>query len=290
MDACSPASVWTRDGLYAGSFRDDVGAPAKLEGWQALAYGAQRTKTQGPVIGDDNHWGQVVQTADGDVIWGQMGGNNTPFYRITGWDGWERQEGEITLHASAPAAKREGTGLAAEYFRNGDLSGKPALQIVDPLIAFGAMRGDHREVKPLRSWPREVEEFSASWTGSIEAPLSEDFTFRVYLYGDESSNTGSRVRLWIGERLIIDAWDDVSLKALQTAQWRFTRGLQSEPISLRAGERLSAKIEFASPGGADAHLHLYWGSPSFDLRHVPQAYLYPEQTRTVTKDAKRGSQ
>jgi hypothetical protein len=291
MDACSPANVWTRDGLYAGSFRDDVGAPTKPEGWQTLVYGAQRTNGVAAFILDDNHWGQVVQTADGDVMWGQMGVNNTPFYRITGWDGWERQEGEITLRTSAPAAKRQGTGLAAEYFRNSDLSGKPDLRSLDPVIAFGPMHGDHRDMKPLHSWPRETSgsAFSASWTGSIEAPLTEDFTFKIYLYGDEPSKTGSKVRLWIGERLIIDAWDEVSVKPLSTTQWRSTRGLQSEPISLRAGERLPAKIEFASPGSADAHLHLYWGSPSFDLRHVPQAYLYPAQSRNAARQGNAGN-
>ena len=81
-----------------------------------------------------------------EVLWGVLRDNNTAFYRIGGWDGWERQHGKLTLKAAPPAARRQGDGLKAAYFANTDLSGMPVLERIDPTIWFGPMRGDHREV------------------------------------------------------------------------------------------------------------------------------------------------
>src|SRR5437764_988254 len=51
---------------------------------------------------------------------------------------------------------------------------------------------------------------------------------------------------------------------------QYTRDVNSAPIALRAGRRVPIQIEYASPGGADAHLHLYWSSRSCDPRHIPR--------------------
>jgi hypothetical protein len=272
MDACSPASVWTRDGLYAGAFTDDVGRPADLEAWQALAYKKQAH--------DDNQWGQVTETSRGDVLWGQLRDNSTPYYRITGWKGWERQRGELSLDRPSPAARKKGQGLTGEYFAAANLSGEPVLRRPDPEIGFGTMHGDHGEIKApdYRIKSRETRKLpqadpvSVRWTGALEAPLSEEFTFRMYTYG--SGKAGARVRLWIGDQLVIDSWEKIVLEHFEK-RWDFTRELSSPPIPLTAGQLVPIKIEHASPGAPDEHLHLYWASRSFDLRHVPRAYLYP---------------
>jgi hypothetical protein len=279
MDACSPAGVWTRDGLYAGALNDDVGLPTKLDGWEARAY---RKK-----VHDDNQWGQLTETADGDVLWGQLRDNSTPFYRITGWKHWERQNDRITLDTAAVPALRRGTGLTVEYFASAELGGTPVVRANDPEIRFGAMRGDHRMVRAaslrVRSELRKLspeEPFSARWTGSVEAPLSEEFTFRIYSYGKNES--GDRVRLWIDGKLVIDAWDKIKLERFQT-DWYYTRELASPPIALLAGKRVPIKIEYVAHGGTDEHLHLYWMSRSFDQRHVPRAYLYPAGNERKTR-------
>ena len=51
------------------------------------------------------------------------------------------------------------------------------------------------------------------------------------------------------------------------------RELSSPPIQLHAGQKLPVRIEYASPGGPQEHIHLYWMSRSFDLRHVPQLFI-----------------
>jgi hypothetical protein len=285
MDACAPASVWTRDGLYAGAFSDDVGLPTKLEGWQAVAF-RQRPH-------DDNQWGQVLETSAGDVLWGQMRDNTTPFFRIAGWKNWERKNGQLTLKATVPPAKRNGSGLLGAYFATPDLTGEPVFTKVDSLIQFGPMRGDHRQVLAGPNWfhqrdPRLVSQdapVSVRWTGSIEGPLSEDFTFRVYIYGLRRS--GARVRLWIANKLAIDSWNNITLEQFKTG-WPYTRELISAPIPLLAGKRVPIRIEYATPRIADAHLHLYWSSSSFDLRHVPTVYLYPDEADVDSSQVRAG--
>ncbi len=285
MDACSPASVWTRDGLYAGAFDDDTGISPAKDGWEALAFRKHH---------NDNQWGPVIETPAGDVLWGQMRDNSTPFYRITGWEHWERQQGQLMLKAPAAVARRKGTGLTGEYFASPDLTGKPVLSRVDPEIWLGAMRGQFRPFKapPFRSAARELrkispeEAMSARWTGAVEAPVSEDFTFRVYLYGQKSS--GARVRLWIADKLVIDAWEEIVLEQFQTS-WYITRELVSSPIPLEVGRLVPVRIEYSSPGGPNEHLHLYWESRSCDLRHVPKVHLYPgEAAARTSKSDKSG--
>jgi hypothetical protein len=272
MDACSPANVWTRDGLYAGAFNDDVGIGTNLEGWQARAF---RKK-----VHDDNQWGQLTETADGDVLWGQLRDNSTPFYRITGWDHWQRQQGPLTLETTSTAATRKGEGLMGAYFASFELSGTPFHRRVDREIAFGPMHGDHRVVKVAGFGVKRGQSrtstadapLSVRWTGALEAPLSEDFTFRIYTYGKQDA--GARVRLWIDGMLVVDSWDGITLRG-SLKDWRFTRELSSPAVALTAGKLVPIKIEYASAGGEDEHLHLYWMSRSYDLRHVPKEYLYP---------------
>jgi hypothetical protein len=286
MDACGPAGVWTRDGLYAGAFNDDIGLPAKLEPWKELAF-------RGPAH-DDNQWGQILETSTGDVLWGQMRGNSTPYFRITGWKDWERKRGELTLKTDSLAAQRKGIGLVGTYFATPDLSGEPIFTRIDQRIQFGRMRGAYHEVAAGPSWfnqrdPRLLSQdapVSVRWTGWLEGPLSEDFTFRVYAYGKGQS--GAKVRLWVGDKCVIDSWQHIKLERFKT-EWHMTRELVSEPIPLRVGARIPIRIEYASPRIPEAHLHLYWSSPSFDLRHVPTAYLYAEQVRADYQDKSASS-
>ena len=86
---------------------------------------------------------------------------------------------------------------------------------------------------------------------------------------------GSRVRLWIDGKLVIDSWDGVQ-PGKTKVNWWVTQNLTSGPISLTAGKRVPIKLEFSAAGGDLAHLHLYWESRNWDMRHIPGALLYPE--------------
>jgi hypothetical protein len=274
LDACSPATVWTQDGLYAGSFLDG----RAQDGLPEFAY--QR------FFDDDNHWGQVLQTPTGEVVWGAMSDQSTLFYRIQGWDGWERHSGTLALEGEAPSARGRGTGLRAEYFDNTHLAGEPVLSRVDPDIWFGPLWGAFRELKARNGFldPHRIQvfnqaSFSARWSGFLESPLTEPFVFTVYVYGacpEPNKLLGSKVRLWINQERIIDEWNQVHDGDL--GGWTRTRMCSSGPIALKAGQQVPIRLEYFATGGDQAHLHLYWKSASFDSRHVPRKYLYPKDS------------
>jgi hypothetical protein len=234
-------------------------------------------------MGDDSTCGDLVTTATGEVIWGAISDESTLYYRIEGWDNWERYAGKITLKQASPAPLATGTGLTCEYFDNLNFAGKPALTRLDPDIWFGPVWGDSREIKARRGWFTNNENPSfnpgsctSRWTGFIEAPFTEDFLFVVYLYGQRPGPNelfGSRVRLWIDGKKIIDEWDRVKF---QKPDGMRTRDCHSIKIPMRAGKLVPLKLEYAGVGGAEAHLHLYWQSPSLDMRHIPQKYFYPK--------------
>jgi len=290
LDACEPASVWTSDGLFAGSLygqRLDDGLPD-------LAYNR--------IYHDDNHWGLVLETrpitgqgstlnpqpSTLDTLWGGMSDNSTPIYRIRGWDHWERQSGRLVVSNPAPAARWKGSGLSAEYFANSDLSGTPKLRRRDADIWFGPMWGDHSEVVARSTWFSKAESLglspgncSARWTGFFEPPLSENFTFVVYTYGETTLDrqqkkriSGSKIRLWVNGQLVINEWQDVKPEKIN--KWVRTRPCTSDPVTLIAGQPVPIKLEYVAAGDDEAHLHLFASSDSFDLRHVPHALLYPE--------------
>jgi hypothetical protein len=276
LDARSPATVWTRDGLYAGSFLDR----RANDGLPDAIYEKPPTMR---LIRNDHGWGQVLETPAGDVIWGALSFQSTPFFRIRGWDGWERHGGTLVLDEPMPAARWQGTGLRGEYFSNIDLRGEPVLTRTDPNLWFGPLSGDHRQFKARNPWfimresqPLDPGSCSARWTGFVEAPLTDEYYFIAYTYGraDQNKKSGSKVRLWIDGKQAIDEWSQVGLKKAESSIR--TRGCQSVPIALRAGQRVPIRLDYAASGGNEAHLHLYWRSGALDQRHVPQSLLYPD--------------
>jgi len=272
LDAREPASVWTRDGLYVGSLY----AEHTVDGLPHNSYNE--------VYQNDNHWGLIMQTSKGDILWGGMSHNSTPIYRIRGWDNWERQSGKLTIKHPATGAQWKGTGLQAEYFTNISLSGEPALRRTDPDIWFGPMLGDFREIRARKPWFSGTEQsifttaqFSARWQGFFEAPFSEDFTFVGYTYGRQQAKNifGGKVRLWVNGKLIIDEWKDVRLD--KAGDVHPTRACSSTPVHLTAGQLVPIRLEYAAAGGDGDHLHLFLASNSLDLRHVPPALLYTQR-------------
>jgi hypothetical protein len=276
VDACEPASVWTRDGLYAGSLYGQ----RVNDGLPDIAYSR--------VFGDDNHWGLVMQLPKGEVLWGAMSDNSTLFYRIRGWEKWERQSEKLTVKYPTTGALWKGSGLQAEYFPNMNLSDKPVLGRTDPDIWFGPMWGAFRKIPAHTPWFSDADrsiltasQFSARWQGFIEAPLSETFSFVIYTYGWSRDNNvcGSKVRLWVNGRLLIDQWENVKQEKLPPEGQSRTRACTSQPIALRAGQLVPIRLEYAAAGEDEAHVHLFFGSDSFDQRHVPGALLYPSKVQ-----------
>jgi alpha-L-fucosidase len=184
--------------------------------------------------------------------------NNNPCYRITGWDGWVRQRGEITLAQPAPSPAPNGTGLKAEVFPNLDLSGEPATTRIDERLWFGID-------KP---WPKDTptKDFSIRWTGFIEPRFTEDYCLSIYARGE--------FKLWIDGKEVAWAKQDYPRD-------REIRKGHSLPIHLESGKKVPIRIEYRAvpmdpkspkPGPS---FHLNWESLSQPVEHIPQASLYP---------------
>jgi len=259
----NPCHFWTEDGLFVGELFDgrvDDGLPKGVYSW----WRADRRK------GDhDDNWrnmalcqydmavgGSLVELPDGDVVFMGAGWNNMPTYKVHGLDKLRRQQGTVQVATPAAAAAGEGTGLAGEYFVNGELQGEPEARQAAAMIWFDAKH----------PWPVAAiaeKGGSARWTGSIEARFSEDYTFAVYVKGG--------VRLWVNDRLVLDEWGETRARKHYTA-----------PIRLAAGSRSPVRLEWRSPQGA-GEMHLSWQSLTQPIEHIPTAYLYAETGGPATR-------
>src|SRR5258708_1980392 len=111
-------------------------------------------------------------------------------------------------------------GLKAEDFDDQNLQ-KPKLGRYDPQLDFRWGLGPPD--------PSVNSDFSARWTGRIEAKYSETYTF--YTHADDG------LRLWIDGKLVMDHWVD---------RPPFEQKAQ---VALRAGHKHEIKIEFHDSTG-----------------------------------------
>ncbi len=267
--------AWTRDGLYAGSFFDarvDDGLPAHVYHWWRAPSGKEAITTSDYAAG-----GKVLEREDGTVLWYVQGRNSVPIYKVHGWEGWARKRGSITLEETAPHAAGDGSGLTAAYYGNTALDGRPAAERVDERVWHGVPRGEegnHQVIDgfrrgPTYDWSDGVDpigrstDFAVRWSGRVEAPLSEPFTFSVYARGG--------VRLWIDGKQRIFGWNEA------THRW------ETPPIDLKAGERYSVQLDFFATGDHPA-CSLNWESPSMDRQRIPTKHLYPKRSTPVAKE------
>ena len=118
-----------------------------------------------------------------------------------------------TVPATALTADDGQPGLRAQFWRNGDFSGAPALSRVDPVIAF-----DRNAPLALSDAPV----VSARWTGFLTP--SEAGAYKVGL-------NGRSARLWIDGRLVADNSDPQQ------------RGNTMIDMTLEKGRRYAVRIE-----------------------------------------------
>ena len=269
-----PCEFWTTDGLYVGGLFDgrdpndghDLSQPGSPPDPRYTWFGINGKRhgrndfSQRTVFADDDYrtGGEAAELPDGSVVFLGQGVNNNPCYRITGWDGWVRQRGEITLARPAPSPAPNGTGLKAEVFPNLDLSGEPATTRIDERLWFGID-------KP---WPKDTptKDFSIRWTGFIEPRFTEDYCLSIYARGE--------FKLWIDGKEVAWAKQDYPRD-------REIRKGHSLPIHLESGKKVPIRIEYRAvpmdpkspkPGPS---FHLNWESLSQPVEHIPQASLYP---------------
>jgi glucosylceramidase len=171
-----------------------------------------------------------------------------------------------------------GSGLAATYFDNADLTGTSERR-TDPTIDFTwrARRTepiviDPDAVPPITqdfTFPAESpadslgpDNFSARWEGSVLPSSTAPHTFFV--------NAADGVRLWVNDQLILDRW---------------TTGVLAESsatIGLTAGQPATVRLEyFSSVSTGGGRIALSWATPTLAKQIIPRERLFPPAVASV---------
>jgi hypothetical protein len=167
--------------------------------------------------------------------------DKTYYWRVDESDGTTTYTGDVWSFTTA----KEGGGVKAQYF-NGMNFENLVLTRIDPQINFNW--GDPGSPDPSVG----VDQFSARWTGEVEAAFTETYTF--YTTSDDGA------RLWVNGVQVVNSWVDQSATE------------HSGKVDLVAGNTYSLIMEYYENGGG-AVAQLRWSSPSTPKQLIPQAAL-----------------
>jgi hypothetical protein len=167
----------------------------------------------------------------------------TYYWRVDESDGTNMYTGDVWSFKTA----KEGGGVKAQYY-NGMNFENLILTRIDPQINFNW--GDPGSPDASIA----VDQFSARWTGEVEAAFTETYTFYT--------NSDDGVRLWIDGQQLVNNWT-----VHASTEDRGT-------IDLVAGTTYSLIMEYYENGGG-AVAELRWSSPSTPKQLIPQAALSP---------------
>lgn len=186
-------------------------------------------------------------------------GGGSPIYRITGWEGWHRDNGQFELKfANNQFAKQDGQGLTAEYFNSPDCTGEPALTRVDQLVYF-----NWGKARPDAAIQSDI--FSVRWSGQYEAATNEDLRFEVrgnFPWRDRGKP--NLTRMWLNGKLVIDSTDERN----------------EVRVRLKAGQKIDLTLECNFRHG-EAAIALSHDTPGLDRRAVLPKFLHPRMTGTM---------
>ena len=138
------------------------------------------------------------------------------------------------------------TGLQAEYFATGDLSGTPSLSRSEPRVYFN---WDTQDPAVTAAIPRN--QFSVRWTGMLQAPYTGDYTIGVLRPEcDDCTGTDSAL-LYFDDRLVID----------NNTATAWPRQTQRAQVHLDAGSTHNLRIEYRQNQGRKG-IELVWIPPA----------------------------
>jgi hypothetical protein len=157
------------------------------------------------------------------------------------------KSGKSNITAFAPTIWGDGTGLTAQFYA-GKFSNL-LFQRIDPNVNLP----DYTDVQFHYKITSNI--FSARWTGQIMAQYSQDYTFYV--------ESGGGVRLWVNDKLIIDAWEE-----------RYPGTLTSSKLSLVAGQKYNIQLEYFNEDDRSG-VNLFWSCSSLSKEYIPQSQLFP---------------
>ena len=173
-----------------------------------------------------------------------------PGQRLNYVPGPGRELRRWTIVPSSVLQHRDGNqrkpGLKAAYYNNTSLSGKPALERIDPQLAF--------QWTLFSPDPEKInyDFFSARWTGELVAPETGRFNLGI------DGNDGYRV--YIDDKLVIDHWRK------QTYETHMV------PVDLVKGRSYALRVEYQEPSG-NAWFRLIWdlGVKDLSATHIADA-------------------
>jgi len=136
-----------------------------------------------------------------------------------------------------------GGGILGQYFSGLTPAGSPVLTRIDQKIDFNWGTNPPTAAVPAPN-------YSVRWTGEIDVPFSETYTFYASVQGG--------VRLWVNGKLVIEYWMQHHMEVEYDGAIALERG------------RYPIVMEFANLqwSGGSAIAHLSWSSPS-----IPKAIL-----------------
>ncbi|MEJ2703781.1 MAG: PA14 domain-containing protein [Sedimentisphaerales bacterium] len=172
---------------------------------------------------------------------GPLEPEKTYYWRVDEFDGAATHTGDVWSFTTAG----EGGGVRGDYYQGMNFESL-VLTRTDPQINFNW--GDPGSPDPAVP----VDQFSARWTGEVEAAFTETYTF--YTTSDDGA------RLWINGVQLVDSWIDQGATE------------HSGKIDLVAGNTYSLKMEYYENGGG-AVAELRWSSPHTPKQLIPQAAL-----------------
>jgi len=173
------------------------------------------------------------------------------YWRVDEFDAITTHKGDVWSFTTAGA----GGGLKGEYYHHSGVTppnppslafGTLVLTRIDPQINFNW--GDPGSPDASIN----VDDFSARWTGEVEAAFTETYTFYT--------NTDDGVMLWVDGQLLVENWTDHAPTE--------NRGT----IDLVAGQQYSIEMWWYERGGG-AVAELRWSSPRTPKQLIPQAAL-----------------
>ncbi|NEA80752.1 glycoside hydrolase family 2 [Actinospica acidiphila] len=144
-------------------------------------------------------------------------------------------------------------GLKGEYFRMSAPGARDFAELggaqLEPQINFAGLTSTFEELTG------RTEHTTARWTGQIEVPETDDYTFHAI--GDNG------FRLYIDGEPVIDHWEP---------DW--DREQTSAPVKLTAGKTYDFRLEmFQDLGGSN--MYLRWSTPTLPKQLVPMTAFTP---------------
>ena len=213
-----------------------------------------------------NYYSTVVPLAAGqkyDLRLEHINTNSDAKLRLL-WSSASQRKVPIPAEALTPSRPTESGprksqhGLLGTYFSRPDCSGE-VLKRLDAQVNF-----DWADKPAAPGVP--TEDFSVRWNGQVQAQHTENYTFHV--------ETDDGVRVWLGDRQIIDEWRQQSTTVV------------SQPVALNAGQFYPLTIEYFS-AKPPAMAKLKWSSPSTPLGIIPASRLLPPNAPSAPAPGER---